>query len=197
MKQFSLETLHPTQMTHGAREVAQKVAQYRSLSGHDLKMAIAEKPVPVVLGPGEKPYVTDHHHVVAALHQLKKTVVPVLLLADFSSLPVSEFWLALEDRRWAYPYDEQGCRRPFSEMRRYVWELPDDEYRSLAAFARDAGAFTKTSVPLEEFRWADLFRSRLPLPSGDEQFANALREAIELAQSDVAIGLPGFLGKSH
>lgn len=197
MKQIALEQLRPTQMTHGMREVAQKIEQYRSLSEHDLQMAIAEKPVPVVLGPQGVPFVTDHHHIVAALHALGVAAVPVVLQEDLSSLTVQQFWLTLENRRWAYPYDAQGRRVSFTDLPRHVWDLPNDEYRSLAALARNAGAFEKTSVPLEEFRWADLFRSTLPLPSDDEAFARALRDAIELARSITAIGLPGFLGTSQ
>jgi hypothetical protein len=196
MKQIALEKLWPTQMTHGAREVAKKIEQYRSLSEHDRQMAIAEKPVPGVLGPTDKPYVTDHHHVVAALHALRIAVVPVVLVEDLSTLTPEQFWLTMEDRRWTYPYDEQGQRRPFSKMPRYVWDLANDEYRSLAAFARDAGAFEKTATPLAEFRWADLLRGLLPRPSNDEAFAEALRQAIKLARTDIAAGLPGFLGES-
>jgi hypothetical protein len=197
MKQIALEQLRPTQMTHGMREVAKKIEQYRSLSEHDLQMAIAEKPVPFVLGPQGKPYVTDHHHIVAALHALRIAAVPVVLQEDLSSLTVQQFWLTMEDRRWTYPYDAQGRRASFTDMPRHVWDLRNDEYRSLAAFARDAGAFEKTTVPLEEFRWADLFRSMLPLPSDDEAFARSLRDAIKLARSVAAIGLPGFLGTSQ
>lgn len=196
MKPIALERLRPTQATHGIREIEKKIEEYRSLSAHDLEMAIAEKPVPVVLGPDEEPYVTDHHHVVAALHTLRIPAVPVVLVEDLSSLPRHEFWLTMEDRRWTYPYDAQGRRISFSDMPRHVWELANDEYRSLAAFARDAGAFEKTTTPLAEFRWADLLRGLSPLPSDDDAFADALRQAIELARSDIALGLPGFLGKS-
>jgi hypothetical protein len=196
MKQIALERLRPSQMTHGRREVAEKSEQYRSLSEHDRQMAIAEKPVPIVLGPNEVPYLTDHHHIVAALHALRIPAVPVVLIEDLSSLTPGKFWLTMEDRRWTYPYDEQGRRKPFSDMPRHVWELSNDEYRSLAAFARDAGAFEKTDTPLAEFRWADLLRSLLPAPTNDDEFDHALRQAIKLARSDLAIGLPGFLGES-
>jgi hypothetical protein len=32
-----------------------------------IKMAIAEKPVPIVPGPASAPYAIDHHHVATAL----------------------------------------------------------------------------------------------------------------------------------
>jgi hypothetical protein len=59
----------------------------------------------------------------------------------------------------------------------------------------EAGAYEKTGVPLEDFRWADFFRSMLPLPKGDEEFEKVLRQAIDLAKTDAAIGMPGYLGK--
>ncbi|RAS33179.1 ParB-like protein [Paraburkholderia bryophila] len=46
MKNIAIKELRPTQMTHGEREVAKKTDDYRKLSGHDLKMAIAEKACP-------------------------------------------------------------------------------------------------------------------------------------------------------
>jgi hypothetical protein len=195
MKNAKIEALHPTQMTHGEREVEKKADEYRHLEGHDLDMAIAEKPVPLVLGPAGKPYVIDHHHVVAALRRVSVLEVPVVLVEDMSSLELGEFWLAMENRRWAYPYNARGQRRPFSEMPRHVWHLADDVCRSLAAFAREAGAYEKTSVPLEDFRWADFFRSMLPLPESDDEFATVLKRAITLAKSDTAMGMPGYIGK--
>jgi hypothetical protein len=120
----------------------------------------------------------------------------VVLAADLSSLNTGEFWLTMENRRWAYPYDVRGQRRPFSDMPRHVWQLEDDVCRSLAAFVREAGGYKKTGVPLEDFRWADLFRAVLTLPTSDEEFEKVLGQAMDLAGTDAAIGLPGYLGKS-
>jgi hypothetical protein len=60
---------------------------------------------------------------------------------------------------------------------------------------RDAGAYEKTTVPLEEFRWADLFRTYLPYPGTDDEFVTIQRQAIKLAKSKIAAGLPGFVGE--
>ncbi|MFM0377819.1 ParB/Srx family N-terminal domain-containing protein [Paraburkholderia strydomiana] len=197
MKNVAIKELRPTQMTHGEREVAKKADDYRHLSGHDLEMAIAEKPVPIVLGPAGRPYIIDHHHVAAALRLVGVSDVPVVLVEDLSSLETEEFWFTMENRRWAYPYDVRGQRRPFAEMPRHVWQLADDVCRSLAAFAREAGAYGRTSTPLEDFRWADFFRSMLPLPTGDEEFQKVLKQAIALAKTDAAVGLPGYIGRSQ
>lgn len=194
MKTVKIARLRPTQLTHGMREVRQKAKTYASLKGHELQMAIAEKPIPIVCGPDDEPYATDHHHVAAALWMAKIERVPVVLLEDLSALSRAEFWLTLENKRWTYPYDANGRRVSFSEMRKHVWDLDDDVFRSLSASVREAGGYEKTSVPLEEFRWADFFRNHLPKPDSDSEFDSLVKKAVRLAQSKSALGLPGYLG---
>jgi hypothetical protein len=58
--------------------------------------------------------------------------------------------------------------------------------------ARDSGGYEKTAVPLEEFRWADFFRHRLPPPATDGDFELLVRKAVKLARSRA--GLPGYIG---
>jgi hypothetical protein len=120
--------------------------------------------------------------------------VPYILVRDLSSFGDNEFWLTMENNRWTYPYDVKGRRHPFSDMPTHIWALDDDEFRSLAAAVRDAGGYEKTAVPLEEFRWADLFRSQLHWPDNDDEFRKLVKEAIELAKSKIAAGLPGYVG---
>jgi hypothetical protein len=103
----------------------------------------------------------------------------------------------MENERWTFPYGADGQRRAFSDLPRQVWEMPDDSYRSLAAAVRDAGAYEKTNVLLEEFRWADFFRARLPRPDSDEHFDAVMKDALRLARSLAALGLPGYLGPSN
>jgi hypothetical protein len=82
----------------------------------------------------------------------------------------------------------EGKRRSFSGLPRHGWEMPYDAYRSLAAAACDAGAYEKTSVPLEKFRWADFFRSTLPCPDSDDRFEAIMKDAMRLAKSRAAWG---------
>lgn len=194
MKNMRIDQLRPTQMTHGMREIREKTKGYGSLKGHDLEMAISEKPVPVVLGPSGTHFVIDHHHVATALWRAGVKKVPIVFVRDLSSLSKSEFWLTMENNRWAYPYDAHGQRVTFAEMREHVWDLEDDEFRSLSASVRDAGGYEKTSVPLEEFRWSDFFRGRLPMPKSDEEFEASVKKAVKLAKSEAAFGLPGYVG---
>ncbi|MDR5784435.1 ParB/Srx family N-terminal domain-containing protein [Caballeronia sp. LZ065] len=194
MQTVKIKELRPTQLTHGLREVRAKTRAYKALSGHELDVAIAEKPVPVVYGPSAVPYAIDHHHVAAALFHADVSVVPVVLVKDLSSLSAAEFWLALENERWTFPYNAKGERVSFSEMRTEIWDLQDDEFRSLAAAVESAGGYKKAGVPLEEFRWADFFRHRLPLPTSDDEFDSLAKEAAKLALTKAALGLPGYLG---
>ena len=194
MNTLRIDRLHPTQMTHGERQIRKKVVAYRAMNAHELKMAIAEKPVDVVLGPGEEPYVIDHHHVACALARIDVNEVPFVLVRDLSSLPRADFWLTLENNAWVYPYDANGRRASFKDMPVHMWDAIDDDFRSLAAFVRDAGGYAKTDVPLADFRWANFFRAHFPRPNDDAQFDALVPRATGLARSDAAEGLPGFIG---
>lgn len=55
MRTLCIDRLHST---HGERQIRQKkAADFRELSVHDLAMAIAEKPIAIVLGPRGEPHV--------------------------------------------------------------------------------------------------------------------------------------------
>jgi len=194
MKTLKINQLRPTQLTHGMREVTKKAEVYRKLKGHELAMAIAEKPVPIVCGPRGEAYAIDHHHVAAALWRANVERVPVVIVRDFSTLSAAEFWLTLENNRWAYPYNALGQRMSFEDMHEHIWDLEDDVFRSLSAAVRDAGGYEKTNVPLEEFRWADFFRHRLPPPKTDAEFDALTTNGVELARTRAALGLPGYIG---
>ena len=189
-----IKQLRPTQAVYGLREVQQKARGYEELEGHHLRMVIAEKPIPVVLGPKEELYIIDHHHIAAALWSIAVESVPYVLERDLSSLSVAEFWFELEERRWTHPYDRDGRRIAFQEMPETLVDLEDDEFRSLAAAVRDEGGYEKSHAALAEFRWADFFRERLIRPTTDAEFRLTTKEAIKIAKSKVAMGLPGFLG---
>jgi hypothetical protein len=194
MNTLRIDRLHPTQMTHGERQIRQKADAYRTLRAHDLDMAIAEKPVAVVLGPGGEPYVIDHHHVACALERIGVKDMPFVLVRDLTSLSQPEFWLTLENNAWVYPYDADGRRIAFKDMPVRMGDAVNDEFRSLAAFVRAAGGYEKTDVPLADFRWADFFRAHFPRPNDDAEFDALIQRAKERARSDAAAGLPGFIG---
>ncbi|BBU33538.1 hypothetical protein BTHE68_72720 (plasmid) [Burkholderia sp. THE68] len=195
MRTLRIDQLHPTQMTHGERQIRQKAAAFRDLSAHDVAMAIAEKPIAIVLGPGGEPYVIDHHHVACALARIGVKEMPFMLVEDLSGLSIAQFWLTLENNAWVYPYDANARRIAFRDMPVHIWDAVNDEFRSLAAFVRDAGGYEKTEVPLADFRWANLFRAYFAQPVDDAQFDALIGRACDLARSDAGAGLPGFIGE--
>ncbi len=188
-------SLRPTQMTVGMREVKEKRKRWRE---HKSKRKQAEllgkHMIPVVLGPDQKHYVVDHHHLARALHDEGVKDVLVTVIADLTMVDKDAFWSVLDHRRWAYPYDAKGERRHFRDIPKSITGLKDDPYRSLAGEIRRAGGYAKDTTPFSEFLWADLFRRRIARKNVDDDFASAVEKALAIAKSKDAIYLPGWCG---
>lgn len=188
-------SLRPTQMTVGMREVKEKRKRWRA---HKSKRKQAEllgkHMIPVVLGPDQRHYVVDHHHLARALHDEGVKDVLVTVIADLTMVDMKAFWGVLDHRRWAYPYDAKGERRHFKDIPKSVTGLKDDPFRSLAGEIRRAGGYAKDTTPFSEFLWADLFRRRLSTKEVAADFAKALEKALAIAKSKDAIYLPGWCG---
>ena len=75
---------------------------------------------------------------------------------------------------------------------------PQNPYRSLAGLVRQNGGFCKSFREFAEFAWADWFRSKFPtldnqnLPSDPNDKNATVDEAVEMAHSSEAQGLPGY-----
>src|SRR5690349_7811977 len=80
--------LHPTQFALGWREVVAKRQLLESMSDPDVLAKLKTKNIPVVIGPGGVPYMTDGHHMLRAL--LESTVADKSayghVLANWSNL---------------------------------------------------------------------------------------------------------------
>jgi hypothetical protein len=87
--------------------------------------------------------------------------------------------------------------RPYDEMPRTLAELQDDPFRSLSWAVKKAGGFAKDKTPFSEFRWADFFRSRIPLELVRRDFAFAQALAMHVAHSIEASALPGWRASEH
>ncbi|HEV2531641.1 ParB-like protein [Phenylobacterium sp.] len=190
-----IEDLRPTQITVGFREVGEKRLQWREhASGEKGSEFLGRHMVPVVLGPKEKRYVIDHHHLVRALLDEGVEELLVNVIADLSRLKKTEFWIFLDNRSWCHPYDEEGRRRGFDDIPSSIAGMTDDPYRSLAGELRRAGGFAKESTAFSEFMWADFLRRRLKPKLLADDFSAALTKALKLARSDAADHLPGWCG---
>ena len=138
-----------------------------------------------------------HHHLARALadENVKKTYCKIV--ANFSNLGKRDFWKKMESSSWVYLYDQTGHGpRSYLDLPVTVKGLRDDPYRSLAGAVREADGYKKSNIPFTEFKWANFFRSRITIKGhSDNHFKEAVKEAIKLAKSTQARGLPGYIGE--
>ena len=196
LKPLAILSLHPTQITVGMREVKEKRKRWREHNRKKQSELLGKHMIPVVLGPNDRHYVIDHHHLARALHDEGVKDVLVNVIADLSMVDRDAFWGVLDNKRWVYPYDAKGERRHFSEVPKTVADLRDDPFRSLAGELRRLGGFAKDTTPFSEFLWADFLRRHIARKDVDGNFDKALEKALVLARSKQAVYLPGWCGPS-
>ena len=193
----AIDELRPTQITVGLREVEQKRKHWRAKSSKQREDFFGKHMVPIVLGPKEKPYLIDHHHLAHALHEEKVETLLVQVVANLSRLDKDAFWVFMDNRNWTHPYDAEGHRRDFKDIPRSVAELADDPYRSLSGELRRVGGFAKDTTPFSEFLWADYLRRQIKKSQVQSDFSGALAKALSLAKSKDADFLPGWCGPTE
>jgi hypothetical protein len=192
-----LADLRPTQITVGMREVKAKRAHWKQKHGDKAGAFLASHMIPVVLGPGDHPYVIDHHHLARALHDEGVDKIATTVVANLSRLDKDAFWIFLDNRGWMHPFDDKGKRRGYDDLPRSIEGLVDDPFRSLAGELRRAGGFAKDTTPFSEFLWADFLRRRMDRKQVESHFDAALDQAMKLAKSHDADFLPGWCGPSE
>lgn len=181
-------SLRPTQFAVGYLEVSQK---RKKLEAHGCLPLMRR--LPVVLGPGCKPYLHDGHHYALALFRMNIESVGMVVVDDLSHLEPEDFWLTLAQRSWTRPIDGLGIRRPFRDMPENILAMEDDPFRSLAGALRRLGHYLKTAVPHADFVWADFLRRRISRTRLCSDFEAALDEAVWLIRScGEAQFLPGL-----
>jgi hypothetical protein len=190
----SIESLRPTQMTVGMREVEEKRRRWHAFKGRKKAEFLGRHMIPVIRGPKEHHYLIDHHHLTRALQEDGQRRVLVTVVHDLRALDRAAFWVVLDHRGWCHPYDSAGRRRSFGDIPKSIGELQDDPFRSLAGELRRAGGFAKDTTPYSEFLWTDFLRRRMKAKLLDRNFDAALVQALELAKSDEAHYLPGWCG---
>jgi hypothetical protein len=190
-------SLRPTQLTVGMREVKEKRKRFREQSAEKQNDMIGKHMIPVVFGPDERYYVVDHHHLARALHEEGVKDILVTVIGDLRMVQKDAFWNVMDNKRWVYPYDTKGERRPFKDLPKTIGELKDDPFRSLAGELRRAGGFAKDTTPFSEFLWADFLRRQMARKLVDEDFSKAIEKALRLAKTHDAIYLPGWCGPSE
>src|ERR1700684_3518889 len=115
-KSTPLEELRPTQITVGMREVEEKRLRWRQKHGTKAGEFLASHMIPVVLGPRQRRYVLDHHHLARALHEEGVRAVATSVILDLSRLDLDAFWVVLDNRGWMHPFDEHGKRQDYGKI---------------------------------------------------------------------------------
>jgi len=190
----TIADLRPTQITVGMREVKAKRQRWREKTDKKGAKFLGEHMIPVILGPKNRHYIIDHHHLALALHIEGVEQVLVTVVANLSKLDRDAFWVVLDNRSWLHPFDDEGRRRAYEDIPKSVTDLIDDPFRSLAGEMRRAGGFAKDTTPFSEFLWADFLRRRMKRKAVENDFDHALETALQLAKSEDASYLPGWCG---
>ncbi|KAA3450054.1 chromosome partitioning protein ParB [Mesorhizobium sp. SARCC-RB16n] len=189
-----VKELRPTQITVGMREVDLKRQLIRSQSAAKTGAFLGKHMIPVVLGPKQRNYVTDHHHLARALIEEGVKDVLVTVISDLSALDKDAFLFMLDNRGWMHPFDENGQRRDYAALPKTIGELVDDPYRSMAGELRRLGGYAKDTTPFSEFLWADFLRRRIDRSAVAKNFDKAMTDALVLAKGKDADYLPGWCG---
>jgi len=194
LKPVAIADLRPTQMTVGIREVKEKRKRWRDESKEKGAEFLGKHMIPVVLGPKDRHYVIDHHHLARALHEEGVEEVLVTVVKNLRTLEPDSFWFVLDNQSWMHSYDDEGRLRPYKDLPKTVAGLIDDPFRSLAGELRRAGGYAKDTTPFSEFLWADFLRRRVKRKTVETHFEAALEQALELAKNEEASYLPGWCG---
>jgi hypothetical protein len=190
----AIADLRPTQITVGFREVAEKRKRFAELAAKAGDQFLGRHMLPTVLGPKERHYLIDNHHLGRALQEDGVKEVLVTVVGNLAALPKASFWRYLDNHNWCHTYDENGERTSFDAIPASLAKLKDDPYRSLAGELRHTGGYAKDLTPFSEFLWADFLRGRIKAKGIAADFDAALARALKLAKSKDAAFLPGWCG---
>lgn len=185
--------LRPTQVAVGMASVKLKTENLAKMTTEARINYLQKHPVPVVVGPDGGFYLIDHHHMSRALLESGHRYLFIQIVADWSQMNPTEFWGEMEKKGYTWLYDQNGNKLKPSQLPRTIINLQDDPYRSLAYFAREAGAYNKTTTPFAEFFWAAFYKKHIAL-SELSNWKKATAKAVQLSQSPEAAQLPGYKG---
>ena len=185
--------VHPTQFSHGWREVVHKQAKMDAMAADELKAYLIKKDVPVVIGPGGVAYLTDGHHTLRSLLESKHADKTAYghILANWSDLTPEAFWARMQASNYTYLKDAQGASQPPSALPDSLLAMQRDAYRGLAWGVMEARGFhERKDVLFQEFRWADHFRGKVTWDDADDEaFEDAVKAACVLAQRPAALAV--------
>lgn len=196
IKKANLSDLKPTQITVGEKEVKEKKKELQHMNKKELDAFLQLNPIPVVLGPEQKSYILDHHHLGKSLVELGHKECYTIVWHDFSTLDFEHFLQVMQLLELIHLYDENNIKDHLYNLPKHVSDLKDDPYRSLAGYVRKHKGYIKmvNAKPYVEFKWAQFFREHITPKELDDDFNACLFKALSLAVSEEAKDLPGWIG---
>ena len=189
--------LQPTQMCVGLAEVWSRQQDFSGESLQERRAYLANRPVPLVMGPAGSFWMVDRHHRLRGLVEVDANATAlgyvVLNLAEASRQDVLD---QLHRRGWLYLYDGRGVGpQPSTALPHRLLDLQDDPYRSLVwKLKREKRIAAQPLIPFHEFRWGAWLRRRPLPPFSSERLEPALPRARALVLSPAASHLAGWQG---
>ena len=170
--------IKPTQASLGqvaAQCRAAKISSKDTPKGKKLQRYLLQRPVPAVLGPDDRFYITDRHHlswgVLNAEVASDRKRLFVCPMADRSGASAEEFWAYMEEpipgqpTRFTWLKDRYGKEIAPAALPSDLAGLADDPYRTLSRWVRNSCGYLKcdsgcanASCPSPyylEFIWGD------------------------------------------
>lgn len=193
-----LEDLHPMQFRVGLEEVlVRKTLLYKKVD--KIAEYTKNKPITVILGPafekGKFLYIVDGHHGARMLLDLGVKKAYCKVIGNYSQLNQENFWKTVSNPSLHFTWlTDEGISRMPNDLPNSLRDLLDDPYRTLAGLVERKGDF-KSSYYFSEFIWVDYFRNHIPAWQLEKFPEKTIEKASQLAHSQKAALLPGFLEK--
>ena len=181
-------------------------AARKVLNSRELSEWIESKPLRVIAVSDEDLRLIDGHHMARILHLLGKQEAKVIVYFDeaFLELSEDEIWNLFKQNGWIHLRDRDRNSIHPHEIPRFIGDLNDDPFRSLAWMLKKLKAFKKTGVSFQEFIWADFLHKEFAEQglefdfSSREGYRNALKQSVEIiAQKSEDLELPGKRSLTH
>ena len=198
-KKSRILDLKPMQIPAGMLEVQDKARELRDMKSKESDAWLKERSVPFIEDYKGRKRPVDHHHEARAAWEADLDDAYTHRYFDdemhglVKALPREQFYAVARAMGLFYDRDQFGAGpHDPNHLPEDVRSLADDPFRSVAWQVRKRGGYDKTATPFAEFQWANFFRARVKTYPTRADFEAAVVEALALAHSPAAKGLPGW-----
>jgi hypothetical protein len=212
---IDIEDAHPTQFRVGKIEVEDRTHTFIKKGVEKLREYLRKHPCRAVIGPEGKIYITDMHHRAFAAYNAElafhakalsetsqRPQIYVHIIDNLSHLSSEDFEKEMIAKRYTYLKD-RGILRRFSELSRYIFQLKDDPYRTVAGYLEDIGWKFPEEADFEQFTIDEWLRENMQLPDHvvkkelKKNKLKFLQKALEVLRSPEAKSEPWYVDSTH